>query len=185
MHATRFSGASERFAMAISMYSASVPIFTKILGNMLSWFDKAEADAAGRKYDPDVLLSLRFAPDMLPFKAQVTIACDAAKNGPSRLAGVTPPRFEDNETSLAELRQRVQKTLDYLGTLKPAQIDGSEEREIVVPGRAGEMRFPGEFYLKHNLLPNFFFHATTTYMLLRHAGVPLGKVDFLNGGPVA
>jgi uncharacterized protein len=184
MHATRVSGFSERTAMAISMYSASVPIFQKILNNMLAWFDKAEADAAARKYDVNVLLASRFAPDMLPFTAQVTIACDAAKNGPSRLAGVTPPRFEDNETTLAELRQRVKKTLDHLATFKPEQIDGSEAREIVVPGRAGEMRFAGEVYLKHNLLPNFFFHATTTYALLRHAGVPVGKVDFLNGGPV-
>jgi hypothetical protein len=165
---------------AISMHSASAPIFARTLGNMLNWFDKAEAHAAARKFDPTVLLAARLAPDMLPFTKQVQIACDSAKFGIARLAGVEAPKLEDNEASFADLRSRVRKTIDYVNSVPAAQIDGSEGREVLVPTRSGEPnKFTGEAYLKHFVLPNLYFHATTTYALLRHAGVELGKKDFL------
>jgi hypothetical protein len=166
--------------MSLSMYSASVPIFTKTLTNMRRWFDKAEAHAAARQFDSSVYLTLRLAPDMLALPSQVRIAGDAAKGCAARLAGIEIPVFEDNETTFAELRQRVDKTLAFLETVPASAIDGSEEREIVIPARNREpRRFKGEYYLKHWALPNFFFHATTFYALLRHSGVELGKADFL------
>ena len=166
--------------MTITLYSASVPIFTRMLGNLLTWLDKAEACAAAKKFEPSVLLGTRLAPDMLPFIAQIQIACDTAKFAVARIAGVEAPKFDDKEASFAELRARVVKTIDYVQSVPAAQIDGSESREIVLPTRVGDpLRFTGENYLKHFVLPNFFFHATMTYALLRHAGVELGKKDFL------
>jgi uncharacterized protein len=166
--------------MGISMYSASVPVFTRTLGNMLSWLDKAEAHAAAKKFDTAVYMTLRLAPDMLALPSQVRIASDAAKGCAARLAGIEIPVFEDNETTLDELRQRVRRTLAFLETVSPAAVDGSEEREIVIPARNRDpRRFRGEYYLKHWALPNFFFHATMLYALLRHNGVELGKSDFL------
>lgn len=166
--------------MGISMYSASVPVFTKTLGNMLTWLDKAEAHAAAKKFDSAIYMTVRLAPDMLALPSQVRIASDAAKGCAARLAGIEIPVFEDNETTLDELRQRVRRTLAFLETVSPAAVDGSEEREIVIPARNRDpRRFKGEYYLKHWALPNFFFHATTLYALLRHNGVELGKSDFL------
>ena len=166
--------------MPISMHSASAPIFVKLLGNLLGVLDKAEAHAAARKFDPANYLGLRLAPDMLPFTRQVQIASDAAKGAMARLAGVDVPKWEDNEASFADLRARIQKTIDYVKGFAPAQIDGSEQREITIPMRQGDpLKFDGETFLKHFALPNFFFHATTAYALLRHAGVELGKRDFL------
>ena len=166
--------------MSISMYTASVPVFTKTLGNMLSWLDKAQAHAEARKFDPSVYLTLRLYPDMLPLPAQIRIAGDAAKGCAARLAGKDAPVFEDNETTLEQLSERIRKTLAYLDTVTAKDIDGSEQRDIVIPrGNREPRRFKGEFYLKHFALPNFFFHATTLYALLRHNGVELGKADFL------
>jgi uncharacterized protein len=166
--------------MSISMYTASVPVFAKTLGNMLSWLDKAKAHAEARKFDPSVYLTLRLYPDMLPLPAQIRIAGDAAKACAARLAGKDAPVFEDNETTLEQLSERIRKTLAYLDTVTAKDIDGSEERDIVIPrGNREPRRFKGEFYLKHFALPNFFFHATTLYALLRHNGVELGKADFL------
>ena len=128
-----------------------------------------------------MLLSTRLAPDMLPFTTQVQIACDTAKFCVARLAGSEGPKFEDNETTLADLRQRVRKTIDYVQSVPAAQVDGSDDREITVPRRAGPILMKGEMYLKHFALPNFFFHVTTVYALLRHNGVNLGKSDFLAG----
>jgi hypothetical protein len=167
--------------MALDMHSASVPIFVRMLANMVTWIDKAEAHAAARKFEPGVFLTARLAPDMLPLPTQIQIACDAAKFCVSRLAGTEGPKFEDNETTLAELRQRIRKTIDYVQSVSAAQIDGSDEREISVPRRAGPLLMKGEMYLKHFVLPNFFFHVTTVYALLRHNGVNLGKSDFLAG----
>jgi hypothetical protein len=162
------------------MYTASVPVFTKTLGNMLSWLDKAQAHAEARKFDPSVYLTLRLYPDMLPLPAQIRIAGDAAKACAARLAGKDAPVFEDNETTLEQLSERIRKTLAYLDTVTAKDIDGSEQRDIVIPrGNREPRRFKGEFYLKHFALPNFFFHATTLYALLRHNGVELGKADFL------
>jgi len=168
--------------MTISMHSASVPIFVRMLGNLLTWLDKAEAHATAKKFDTSVLLASRLAPDMLPFTNQIQIACDAAKFGVARLGGVEAPKFEDTETNLAELRTRVQKTIDYVQSVPASQIDGSDDRDITVPRRDGPMVVKGETYLKNFVLPNFFFHVTTTYALLRHNGVDLGKSDFL--GPL-
>jgi len=166
--------------MSISMYTASVPVFTKTLGNMLRWLDKAKAHAEARKFDPAVYLTLRLYPDMLPLPSQIRIAGDTAKGCAARLAGEDVPVFDDNETTLDELRERIRKTLAYLETLSAKDIDGSEERDIVIPrGNREPRRFKGEYYLKHFAMPNFFFHATTLYALLRHNGVELGKADFL------
>jgi hypothetical protein len=162
--------------MSISMHSASVPIFEK----MLQWLDAAEAHAVAKKFDPAVLLASRLAPDMLPFTKQIQIACDAAKFCVARLSGTTSPKFEDNETTIAELKLRIAKTIDYVRSVPADQIDGSEAREVEVPMRgAAALKFNGEHYLKHFVLPNFFFHLTIAYGLLRHNGVALGKSDFL------
>jgi hypothetical protein len=166
--------------MTISMYSASVPVFQRQLGALLTVLDKAQAHAEARKFSPDNYLQLRLAPDMLPFVSQIRIASDAAKGAVARLAGVDAPKFEDNETTFEELRTRVRKTLDYVGSVPADSIDGSEERAIVIPLRTRDpLHFSGEAFLKHWALPNFFFHVTTAYGLMRHAGVDLGKSDFL------
>ncbi len=168
--------------MSISMSSASVPVLQRALGNLQAWFEKAEAQAAAKKYDPTVLLASRLAPDMLPFTKQVQIACDSAKFGVARLSGVEAPKFDDTEASFADLRQRIAKTLEYIGSVPAARIDGTENKDVVVPRRDGSMTLKGEFYLKHYVLPNVFFHVTTAYALLRHNGVDLGKGDYL--GPL-
>jgi hypothetical protein len=166
--------------MSLSMHSASAPVFTRMLGNMLHWLDRAEAHAQARKFDANNYLGLRLAPDMLPFARQIQIASDGAKACMSRLAGAEIPKWEDNEATLDELRARIRKTLEHVQSFAPAQIDGSDERAITVPMRSGDaLQFTGETFLKHFALPNFFFHATTAYALLRHAGVELGKADFL------
>jgi hypothetical protein len=168
--------------MSISMHSASAPVFVKMLGNLLGWLDKAEAHAAARKFDAANYLGLRLAPDMLPLTRQVQIASDSAKGAMARLAGVEAPKWEDNEATLPEVRARIRKTIDYVQGFSAAQIDGSEGREITIPRRSGEpLKFSGETFLKHYALPNFFFHVTTAYALLRHAGVDVGKSDYLGG----
>jgi hypothetical protein len=166
--------------MSISMHSASAPVFVKMLGNLLGWLDKAEAHAAARKFDAANYLGLRLAPDMLPLTRQVQIASDSAKGAMARLAGADAPKWEDNEATLPEVRARIRKTIDYVQGFSAAQIDGSEGREITIPRRSGEpLKFSGETFLKHYALPNFFFHVTTAYALLRHAGVDVGKSDYL------
>jgi uncharacterized protein len=165
--------------MTITMHRASVPIFLRMLGNMTAWLDKAEAHAQARRFDPSVFLTVRLAPDMLPLPKQVQIACDAAKFCVARLAGGEAPTFADDEKTLAELRDRIRRTADYLGSVAADRIDGSEDHDIVVPRRDTSMTMKGEAYLKHFALPNFFFHVTTVYALLRHNGVELGKLDYL------
>jgi uncharacterized protein len=165
--------------MSLTMHAATAPVFTRMLNNLLAWLDKAQAHAETRRFDTANYLGLRLAPDMLPLTRQIQIACDGVKGCMARLAGVEVPKWDDTETTLDELRARVRRTLDYVASFTPAQIDGSETREIVVPTRTSEMRFTGEDYLRHFVLPNFYFHATTTYALLRQAGVEIGKRDFL------
>ncbi len=169
--------------MTISMHSASVPIFVRMLGNLSICLDKAEAHAAEKKFESTVYLSSRLAPDMLPLTAQIQIACDTVKFCVARLAGVEGPKFEDNEASLADLKKRIAKTIDYAQSVPAAQIDGSDAKTISVPRRTGPMPMSGEAYLKFFALPNFFFHVSTTYALLRHNGVPLGKMDYLGALP--
>jgi uncharacterized protein len=168
--------------MPIAMSSASVPIFARMLANMNAWFDKAEVHAAAKKFDPAVYLNARLAPDMLPFTKQVQIACDTAKFCVARLAGVESPKFDDNESTLGELRERINATIAFMTSVPAAQIDGSEDKDITIPRRDGSVVMKGEAYLKHYALPNLFFHATTAYALLRHNGVELGKADYL-GAP--
>ena len=168
--------------MSITMHSASAPVFIRMFSNLLVWLDKAQAHAEVRKFDANNFVGLRLAPDMLPFARQIQIASDAAKGCMARLAGVEAPKWDDNEATLADLRARVQKTIDYVKSFSAAQIDGSEGREITIPMRSGEpLKFDGEAYLKHYATPNFYFHTTTAYALLRHAGVEIGKGDFLGG----
>ena len=168
--------------MSITLSSASLPVFQTALSNLLHCLNKAEANAAARKFDPNVFVQTRLAPDMLPFAAQIRIACDAAKNGTARLAGIEAPKFDDNETTFAELQARVRKTLDWLATVPASAIDGREAAEITFPvGRDKTRTMTGEAYLKHWALPNLFFHVTTAYALLRHAGVDVGKTDYLAG----
>jgi hypothetical protein len=165
--------------MAISMYQVSVPVFLKTLGNLSAILDKGAAFAEARKVDPSVLLGYRLAPDMLNFTRQVQIACDHAKRGTARLAGVEAPAYEDNEASFAELKARIDKTVVFINTLKPAQIDGSDAREITLKVGGNTKTLTGQTYLLHNALPNFFFHVTTAYAILRHCGVEIGKGDFI------
>jgi hypothetical protein len=169
--------------MTISMSLASMPVFKAMLRNLSHILDKAQAHAEARKFDPVVLLQYRLAPDMLPFTRQVLIACDAAKNGVARISGVEAPKFDDTEASFPELKARIQKTLDYLATVPSDKLDGTEAREITFPvGRDNTRTMKAEAYLKHWALPNFFFHITMAYAILRHNGVELGKSDYLLGG---
>ncbi|MEY4751971.1 MAG: hypothetical protein RIQ60_4185 [Pseudomonadota bacterium] len=169
--------------MSISMSSASLPIFSTGLRNLKHCLEKGMASAAQRNFSADVLVNVRLAPDMLPLASQVRIACDAAKLCVARVGGLEAPRHEDNETTMAQLCQRIDSTLAFLDSVPAAALDGSEAKEISFPvGRERVMRvMKGEAYLKHWALPNFFFHITTAYALLRHNGVDLGKVDYLMG----
>lgn len=170
--------------MSISMHSSSVPIFVRNLDNLLTWLDKAQAHAEARKFDTGNYLALRLAPDMLPLVKQIQIASDGAKGCVARLAGVEIPKWDDNESSLDELRARVRKTIDYVQSIPAAKIDGSEDRDITITLRSGDVHFEGQRYLEHWALPNFYFHVMTVYALLRHAGVDLGKQDYLRGAAV-
>ena len=166
--------------MSLSMHAASVPAFVRQLGAMLVWLDKAQAHAEARKFSPDSYLGLRLAPDMLPFTRQIQIAADFAKGCVARLAGREVPSWDDNETTLDDLRARIRKTIDYVQSVPAAEVDGSESREIVLQMRVGDpRRYVGQAYLTQYVLPNFYFHATTAYALLRQAGVDVGKRDFL------
>ena len=165
--------------MTITMYQASVPVFVKTLGNLAAILDKGAAFAAARKVDPSVLLAYRLAPDMLSLTRQVQIAADHAKRAAARLAGIEAPVYEDNEASFADLQARIDKTIAFINTLGPGQIDGSEARDITLKIGGNSQTLSGQAYLLHNALPNFFFHVTTAYAILRHCGVEVGKKDFI------
>lgn len=165
--------------MKISMYQASVPAFNRVLGNLAAILEKAAAHAEARKIDPSVLVNARLYPDMFPLVKQVQIAADAAKGGAARLAQLEPPVFEDSEVALADLVARLRKTIAYLETLKPEQIDGSEERTVTWKTRTASKSMQGMPYLLNHVLPNLYFHVTTAYAILRHNGVEIGKGDFL------
>ncbi|MEO8859211.1 MAG: DUF1993 domain-containing protein [Burkholderiaceae bacterium] len=168
--------------MAISMASASVPICTTMLGNMAHCLDKAQAFVDAKKCEASALTQYRLAPDMFPFTRQVQIACDSAKNGIARISGVEAPKIEDNEVTLADLKARIQKTIDYLLSVPAAKIDGTESKDITFPaGRDTTRTLPAEAFLKQVVLPNMFFHVTMVYAILRHNGVELGKKDYLAG----
>ncbi len=165
------------------MHSASAPIFQSMLANLDHFLVKAAAHAEAKKFDPANLLAARLAPDMLPLTRQVLIACDASKFGISRLSGVEAPKFDDTESTIEQLRERIAKTIAYIGSVPADKLDGTEEKDVTFPiGRDGSTRtMKGEAYLKHWVFPNFYFHVTTAYALLRHNGVELGKTEYLLG----
>jgi hypothetical protein len=167
--------------MAHPLYSASVPMFVKMLEAFDRILAKTEKHVEERKIEPDALLQARLFPDMFPFVRQVQIACDFAKSVPARLAAVDVPSYEDNERTFADLHERIAKTLKFVGGIDAAKFDGAEQREIVLrPGTPRERRFDGgESYLLKYGIPQFFFHVTTAYALLRHNGVELGKADYM------
>jgi hypothetical protein len=164
------------------MYDVSIPIFTLSLANLAAILDKAASHEQAKKVDPKVIPQARLIVDMLPLSAQIQIACDTAKGAAARLGGVEVPKHEDTEATLAELKARVAKTLDFIKTIKPEQLQGAETREIVLKFPQTTLKFTGINYLTNFVLPNFFFHVTTAYALLRKNGVDLGKRDFL--GPI-
>jgi hypothetical protein len=168
--------------MTISMYQASVPRFINILGNLANILDKAQAHVEAKKIAEGTLPGYRLFPDMLPMTTQVQIACDAAKGVVARLAGVDIPVFEDNEKTLADLKARIAKTIAFIQTITPTQIDGTEEKDIVIKRGEKETHYKGMQFLLGHAVPNFYFHVTTTYNILRHNGVEIGKRDFL-GNP--
>jgi hypothetical protein len=170
--------------MTISMYKVSVPIFVQFLTSLSAQLDKAAAFAEGKKVDPSVLLNMRLAPDMFPLLRQVRAATDHAVNGCGRLAGADLPAFSNTEATIPELKDRIAKTIDFLKSLKAGQIDGTEDKEIKFTLPSGATReFTGASLLLNSSLPNFYFHCTTAYDILRHCGVELGKRDFM-GTPV-
>jgi hypothetical protein len=166
--------------MKISMYTMSVETFLPNLATLSKLLDKGVEHAAAKKFESTVLVNARLAPDMLPLSRQIQIACDMAKNGSARLAGQEAPRFEDNESTMDELIKRVARTSEYLKTIPASAIDGSEDRDIKVPLRDRTLELKGLAFLKSWALPNFYFHIVTTYDILRHNGVEIGKRDFLS-----
>jgi hypothetical protein len=165
--------------VTISMYQVSIPRFVHMLGNLATILDKAQAYAEAKKIDAKVLPASRLFPDMLPLTSQVRIACDTAKRAAAMLAGVDNPVYEDNETTIPELKARVEKTIAFLNTIRPAQIDGTEGKEIVVKVGGQDTPFKGMQFLLARAIPNFYFHVTTAYDILRHNGLDVGKKDFL------
>jgi hypothetical protein len=165
--------------MSLSMYSSSIPVFLHYLKNLSVLLTKGAEFAAEKKVDEKVLTGARLYPDMFPLSRQVQIACDVAKGCGARLAGVDAPKYEDNEVTFGELQARIDKTVNFLNTLSASQIDGSEQKQIKLQAGPRELEFVGDFYLRSWALPNVFFHITTTYNILRHNGVPVGKMDFL------
>jgi hypothetical protein len=167
--------------MKISMHAMSHGVFKKALIQLLHIMEKGVASAKARSFDTSVLVNARLAPDMLPFAKQIQLTSDFAKNSMARLAGIDPPKFEDNETTMDELVARVKKTLDYIDTVQPEALEGSETRDIRIPLRDRTVEFKGLAFLQNWAIPNFFFHHVTAYNLLRHNGVDVGKRDFLGG----
>ncbi len=165
--------------MSISMFEATVPVLQRFLRNLDTWLDKAQAHAEAKKFDTAVLVQARLAPDMLPLARQIQIASDNAKGCVARLTGSEAPKYEDNEATFAELKARIAKTMAYIAGFKPEQFEGSEARDIVLKFPSATFEFKGKDYVLHFLLPNFLFHCSTAYAILRHNGVELGKSDYL------
>jgi len=165
--------------MKLSMYQASAPRFAHALRNLSAILDKAQAHAEAKKLDPAVLGSLRLIADMFPLARQVQISCDTAKGAVARLAGVEIPKHEDTEQTIPELKARIAKTLEFIASVPAAKIDGSEEREVVMKMRGQDMKFQAMQYLLGHALPNFYFHVTTAYNILRANGVDIGKRDYI------
>jgi hypothetical protein len=162
-----------------SLYQSCIPVYQRSLTAFSAIIDKAAAHAATMNFDPAIYVTLRLRPDMFPLSRQVQTFCDNAKNASARVAGVAPTPFEDNETTLDELKTRIQRTLDLLAKIDPAALDAGATREIVFPAGRGKAKMMGADYIAHNALPNFYFHLVTAYDILRYAGVPIGKRDYL------
>ncbi len=169
--------------MAISMYQASVPVLVNSLRNLKNILVKGQAHADAKKIDHAVFVNARLAPDMFPLSRQVQIATDMTKSCVARLSGAEPPKWDDTEKTFDELFARIDKAIEYAKGFKPAQLDGSEEREVVLKSPRGEMKFKGQPFLVHFVLPNLYFHVTTAYNILRHNGVELGKMDYIGPAP--
>jgi hypothetical protein len=165
--------------MTLTMYSASVPVFTRMLTNLLAILDKTEAWAGERKINLQVLVDSRLAPDMYPLRNQIQIATDHAKGAPSRLAGKPVPSWNDDEVTFEDLKARIKKALDYLATFSAAEFEGADNREVTLKAGGKEIQVAGDVYLLNRALPNFYFHITTAYDILRHNGAPVGKGDFI------
>jgi len=166
--------------MSHSLYAASVPVFRQLLGSLAAVLEKAEAHAQERRIEPDALLQARLYPDMFPLAKQIQIATDFAKGAGARLAGVEPPRYEDGERTFAELQQRISKTLGFIDSLEEADVEAGASRAITHGSGERARHFDnGARYLTHFALPQFYFHVTTAYAILRHNGVPIGKKDFI------
>ncbi|QGW82889.1 DUF1993 domain-containing protein [Variovorax paradoxus] len=165
--------------MALSMYDLSVPVFSRGLGQLTHLLEKSLAHAKANDIDPATLVDARLAPDMLTLAGQIQRASDASKLGVARIAGITAPSFPDEEKTYDELLARIVKTQAFLATVDRTMIDGQEERQVTIKSREGEAHFTAQRYLLQFALPNFFFHVTTAYGVLRHKGMPIGKMDYL------
>ena len=166
--------------MSITLPSAGVPVFVRLPGNLLAWLEKADAHAAAKTFDSGVFLGTRLAPNRLGFTTLIQIACDGAKFCVARLAGIDAPSSDDTEASLDALRERIRKTIGFVQSASAAQIDASEDKDVVIPRRDGPMTLKGEAYLYHYAAPNFYFHVMAACALLRHNGVELSSADFLS-----
>jgi uncharacterized protein len=169
--------------MSLSLYESSVPVYERSLNAFLAILDKAEEHAQARKFDPNSYLAVRLSPDMWPLARQVQGFCDHAKNASFRLAGKEPPVKEDKETTIAELRARIHATLEMLKSVDAKAMEGAETREIVIPAGANKLKLPGADYLLHFALPNFYFHLTAAYDILRGSGVEIGKRNSIGAVP--
>jgi uncharacterized protein len=165
--------------MALSLFDVSIPVLVRGLNNLSTLIDKAAAHTEAKKLDPTALAQVRLFPDMFPLSRQVQIACDTAKGGAGRLAGVEIPKHDDTETTLPELKQRIAKTLDFVKGIKANQLEGAETRSIELKGPNRTLSFTGLSYVNHFVLPNFYFHESMTYAILRTNGVEVGKSDYL------
>ena len=169
--------------MSLSMYQASVPVLTRMLNNLVHILDKAVAHAEMKNIDQSIFINARLAPDMFPLLRQVQMISDTAKGCAARLAGIDNPSFADTETTFAELKERIAKTITFVNSVTAMQIDGSEERKIEIKLPQKTLKFIGQVYLLNFVLPNFYFHLTTVYAILRHNGIDIGKMDYLGGIP--
>lgn len=165
--------------MSNALYQASVPVFAQILTNLEKWLTKAEAYAEAKKFDPNNLVTARLAVDMLPLARQIQIATDHAKGATARLAGIENPVYSDNETTIGELKARIAKTLEFVKSVKAAQFEGAETRDVTMKIGGQSVTWKGPIYLNHFAFPNFYFHVTTAYNILRHNGLDIGKRDFI------
>lgn len=167
--------------MSLDMYQASIPVFVRMLGNFSAILDKGAAHAKAKNIDESVLVNARLAPDMYPLSRQVQIATDMVKGCAARLAGLDVPSYEDNETTFAQLQERITKTMAFVQSVKAEHINGTEERTVTLKIRGKEVCFLGQPYLLNFVLPNLYFHVTVAYAILRHNGVEVGKMDYLGG----